>query len=410
MCHYVLLCVNVVLSHFVSLCVVMVFFYTGLASINKNYILHEASTMTLSIYIKNIELLSKIGTFQPKEHNIINDMSTYLNNIHVDYDDDIPTIYDVPNCSIFELRGVGKRIDLSSTEMNSLLIEAMEYMEEGNLLHLIKQTYESFCRRFPKKYKNNIIGYLSYIFDDKNQSSELESITSAILSCDSSTRKLYENDLKFVKDFIKDKDYCIMWVTMMISYFFIIFILTLVTVSFIRSIHDNALIKSIEFTTIFEEDSRNYPTYKEMSENIRKKQHKIPFCSVPYNVGSTSHHNPVNRDKYKHSFGCPRYFFRFDFTSAISSVPYAYVTWCRFSATSFYRTCFMGRFTQDEWQTGPKHRTSLCPFVTVDDIIPSRFVLAFRDNLDAAFICLDPERVGVVNDDGTFILQILVII
>jgi len=38
--------------------------------------------------------------------------------------------------------------------------------------------------------------------------------------------------------------------------------------------------------------------------------------------------------------------------------------------------------------------------VTLDDIVPSRFALAFDHILDVAFVALDPERIGEAVDDG----------
>ena len=51
--------------------------------------------------------------------------------------------------------------------------------------------------------------------------------------------------------------------------------------------------------------------------------------------------------------------------------------------------------------SGPRCRENICPFVTLDDIEPSRFVLAYDDNYDVAFVGLDPKRLGESTDDGT---------
>jgi hypothetical protein len=60
--------------------------------------------------------------------------------------------------------------------------------------------------------------------------------------------------------------------------------------------------------------------------------------------------------------------------------------------------------TQQEWNNGPSNKSTLNPFVTMDDIIPSRFVLAYDDTLVIAFLSLDPERMGDnIVDDGKFV-------
>ena len=62
----------------------------------------------------------------------------------------------------------------------------------------------------------------------------------------------------------------------------------------------------------------------------------------------------------------------------------------------------MGHLTQDEWINGPTGCNKACTFIPVDDFIPSRFVLAYDDNLDVCFVGLDAERIGETANDGTF--------
>ena len=71
-----------------------------------------------------------------------------------------------------------------------------------------------------------------------------------------------------------------------------------------------------------------------------------------------------------------------------------------FRAKAFHRTSFEGDITQAEWSSGPRQRRLISPFVTLDDILPSRFALAFDSILDVAFVALDPERIGDAVDDG----------
>ena len=159
-------------------------------------------------------------------------------------------------------------------------------------------------------------------------------------------------------------------------------------------------------------------TYATLAEKGKGLYNKNPFIGVPYNVGSTTHISKNKKliAKQQKSFGCPRRFFRFSFTSAINQVPYAYVDWVNFSATKFHRTTFEGHMTKREWDTGPRtrHNGLINPFVPCDHFIPSRFVLAYETNLDIAFISMDPERVGddIINDEkvtdfGDNILQFM---
>ena len=58
----------------------------GLASIIKNYAIHEASTMSFTLYHRNLLSLFMIAKYQPCETNVFNDISGYLDNIYVDVD------------------------------------------------------------------------------------------------------------------------------------------------------------------------------------------------------------------------------------------------------------------------------------------------------------------------------------
>ena len=172
-------------------------------------------------------------------------------------------------------------------------------------------------------------------------------------------------------------------------------------------IYQCALVKSLEIKTYYEDDFTQYPSLSDMACNRRIRNHRIPFIAVSNNFyGCTTHYNPNLRNEQQKSFGCPRYFFRFNFTSALFDEPYAFVDWVQFTAVSFRRTCFMGFVSNNEWRTGPSSRARVCPFVQVSEIEPSRFLLAYDNednviNIDVSFVALDPERLGDLVDHGS---------
>lgn len=142
-----------------------------------------------------------------------------------------------------------------------------------------------------------------------------------------------------------------------------------------------------------------------MANNAKGRINKMPFVGVPFNVGSTSHYDNRLREEQNYSFGRPRFFFRLNFTSAVYDVPMVKITWTDFVAVEFQRTCFQGHCTRASWNeqlTEEEHSLKYNPFVACDDILPTRFVLAFESNLDVAFIAQDQERLGVAVSDGTF--------
>jgi len=88
--------------------------------------------MTTSLYLSNVKKLDAVGTYQLQDSMI--DISHYLSNLHVDYDEnDIPTVYDIPCHSIIELRGDSIHISISRVAMNSVIDRAMTDVDVNTL-------------------------------------------------------------------------------------------------------------------------------------------------------------------------------------------------------------------------------------------------------------------------------------
>ena len=170
---------------------------------------------------------------------------------------------------------------------------------------------------------------------------------------------------------------------------------------------------------------------------ITNSKLKVPILGVHRDTGSTSWHDDNLKEHQRFAFGIPRWFLRFDFTSAIEDVPFAYLSWIKFTIESATKNCFMGHISADEWNSGPYiHKSdNINPFCSIDDIMPSRFdvimitfdynlmlfdanfttylyiilfvtiyrfALAYDSynaiNIDIGFLSLDPDR---VNEDLT---------
>lgn len=153
-----------------------------------------------------------------------------------------------------------------------------------------------------------------------------------------------------------------------------------------------------------------------MASTFKKsKKSKINFLATRQHIGSTycSGNDLSNDNTPGMCFGCPRFFFRFNFTSASPNLPHAYMDWCHFERstatdinTSFHYGCYMGRLSYDEWTTGPTYNPSFCPYIPLQVLQPSRFVLAHRPhlegpNIEVAFIALDGERIVGSNRRST---------
>jgi hypothetical protein len=123
------------------------------------------------------------------------------------------------------------------------------------------------------------------------------------------------------------------------------------------------------------------------------------FISTKYKVGGNTGHLVGTPDQ---SFGRMKYFFRLDFTSGNVDKPTVFVDWAQLRCTSRTRTSSTGKMSMGEWTTGPQYNPDCNPFLSMQDVQPSRFALAYgptittgmRQHKRIGFLALDPERLG----------------
>jgi hypothetical protein len=148
----------------------------------------------MGLYLSNIKKLHKVGSFQLQDSAF--DISDYLSGIHVDYDDDdVPTIYDIPCCSIIELRGKKTSITVPRRIMNLLLDRAITDVDENSLLHYVCALYTSNVVR-SNRFKFDLLGYISFMF---SKPSELKKLTDVIKCVDLEFKESFESDLEELK-------------------------------------------------------------------------------------------------------------------------------------------------------------------------------------------------------------------
>ena len=102
--------------------------------------------------------------------------------------------------------------------------------------------------------------------------------------------------------------------------------------------------------------------FETISSHLNKTNHKVSFLAIRDNVGSTTFAAPQSTFDMQHSCGVPRFFFRFNMTSAISQQPYGYVYWSMFKISKCKRSPFEGTMTRHEWTTGPIERLRISTF------------------------------------------------
>jgi len=149
--------------------------------------------MSMSLYLSNIKKLDNVGKFQLQNSTI--DISHYLSNLHVDYDGEVPTIYDIPCSSIMELRGDTITISVSRQQISLLLDRAIPDVDENTLLHHVCQMYVSNCAR-SNRYAYDVLGYISFMF---GKPSELRKLTNVINSVSAQYKESFMLDFEELK-------------------------------------------------------------------------------------------------------------------------------------------------------------------------------------------------------------------
>ena len=103
-----------------------------------------------------------------------------------------------------------------------------------------------------------------------------------------------------------------------------------------------------------------------------------------------------------------RYFFRLDYTSAVQSVPVCAVHWIHFNIVKDSNNCTIGQIPMQSWHEWMPHPTlKNQPFISFNDLQPSRFALSYVPNLnrraywmEVAFLALDSEKLGEHVEDA----------
>lgn len=172
----------------------------GIASIIKNYCIHESSVMNMILELDNLLKLKDIGIYQPGDKSTIFDTTRFLQSIYIDYDNDVPCIYDIPSCPIIELRGQTIRLNLKIEDINMLLDYTISDCAEKTLLNLLASSYQRHARQYPQRFRNKLFQFFTFkISEDK----EIKKWRGEIK--DNNQREIFDNDYKDLVRFTKAK-------------------------------------------------------------------------------------------------------------------------------------------------------------------------------------------------------------
>jgi hypothetical protein len=101
-------------------------------------------------------------------------------------------------------------------------------------------------------------------------------------------------------------------------------------------------------------------------------------------------------------FGVIKYFFRLDYTNAVQSIPICAVEWIQFNVVKDTINCVIGQIPMQSWhELMPHPILKNKPFISFNDLQPSRFALSYIPNpnrrsywMEVAFMALDSEKLG----------------
>ena len=104
----------------------MIFYFVGMASMMKNYIINEFITMETGSSMSCIELQHIFAKYLPSNLSVVRSMLHYFKSVYIHYDGDTPVIVDINNASIIEMRGqYPKELPLFNITVNTLLNQCM---------------------------------------------------------------------------------------------------------------------------------------------------------------------------------------------------------------------------------------------------------------------------------------------
>ncbi len=108
-----------------------------------------------------------------------------------------------------------------------------------------------------------------------------------------------------------------------------------------------------------------------------------------------------------------KYFFRLEYTSGVQSVPLCAVQWIEFNVVKDTINCVIGQIPMQSWNEITPHplaRLRNVPFISFNDLQPSRFALSYLPNpnqrsywMEVAFIALDSEKLGEHVEDAYYL-------
>jgi len=183
----------------------------GLQSILKNYIEHEQLNTEISLSLSNMTMIKLLGKFQVQGSQIDRDFTSYLSDIHIDYEKEEtkeePVMYDIAVSNIIELRHNEEGgVNVSLREYGLILEEACTHIEEDSLLHVLWTNYKNHNVKKRVKLYTSFISYLEdMILVNEHRCAIKDQIIDIVEGMDENKQSVYWGDLCHIHDFFANR-------------------------------------------------------------------------------------------------------------------------------------------------------------------------------------------------------------
>lgn len=182
----------------------------GVASIMKNFNTHERTTMSGSLYLKNVFKFETLCRLHPVNALPYQSLSSYVTNIHVEppneTGEDRTVLYDIPSSNVIELRGVAFDVTLSAQDINYLLADNVDicHEEEGfSVLKCIMLAHYRKCQRSPLwRFKDDLLGYMKNLLDGTDAAGYRRVIGNYVRRKDEETQLQCDKDVATLRSLV----------------------------------------------------------------------------------------------------------------------------------------------------------------------------------------------------------------
>ena len=185
----------------------------GLQSILKNYREHEQITRELSHSLNNMAMINNLAKFQVEGARVDQDFTSYLADLHVDYDDyegtTDPVLYDIAVSNILELRNKKgpHEIRFNSTMISMIIEEAMTFVTDQCCLTCLENFYDQDLKKKVVSPNSSFYNWLRFTCQNQAQQEKVHKLLeNAITEFTISEKIEVWEDFTFINEFVRGQE------------------------------------------------------------------------------------------------------------------------------------------------------------------------------------------------------------